>query len=121
MLAFAVLSKFLGLFRGRPALIKGSAQLPEGQSKRIELGDTLAGGVEIVLCRLEGELHAVDRACPHEGGRIGDGPLVEGQFVVCPLHNYRFDPATGKPVGVVCKSARTYRVREVDGDAEVYL
>jgi len=116
-----VLSKLFGLFKGRPALIKGAAQLPEGQSKRIELGDTMAGGAEIVLCRLDGALHAVDRVCPHEGGRISDGPLVDGKHVVCPLHNYRFDPTTGKAVDVVCRSARTYRVREVDGDAEVYL
>jgi nitrite reductase/ring-hydroxylating ferredoxin subunit len=116
-----VLSKLFGLFRGRPALIQGAARLPEGEAKRIELGDTLAGGAEIVLCRLDGQLHAVDRVCPHEGGRITDGPLVEGKYVTCPLHNYRFDPATGKAVGVVCKSAKTYRVREVGADAEVYL
>lgn len=116
-----MLSRLLGLFKGRPALIRGAAQLAEGQSRRVELGDSLAGGVEIVLCRLNGELHAVDRLCPHEGGRIGDGPLVEGRYVTCPLHNYRFDPTTGKPVGVACKSARTYRVREKGGDCEVYL
>jgi nitrite reductase/ring-hydroxylating ferredoxin subunit len=116
-----VLSKLFGMFKGRPALIQGAAKLPEGESRQIELGDALAGGVEIVLCRVNGELHAVDRVCPHEGGRIVDGPLVEGKYVVCPLHNYRFDPTTGKAVGVMCKSAKTYRVREVGADAEVFL
>ena len=116
-----MLSKLFGMFKGRPALIRGAAQLPEGQSKRIELGDPMAGGAEIVLCRLNGELHAVDRVCPHEGGRIVDGPLADGKYVVCPLHNYRFDPATGKAVDVVCGKAKTYQVREKDGDAEVYL
>lgn len=114
-------TKLIELFRGKPALVRGTAALPEGQSKTVSLGDPLAGGTEIVLCRLGGKLHAVDRLCPHEGGRIADGPLLDGQHVVCPLHGYRFDPLTGKAVGVACASARTYRVREAGGDARVWI
>ena len=116
-----MLSRLFGFMRGRPALIRGVDQLPEGHSKRVELGDILAGGVEVVLCRKGGELHAVDRVCPHEGGRISDGPLVDGKYLVCPLHNYRFDPSTGKAVGVVCQSAKVYRVRAKGADCEVFL
>jgi nitrite reductase/ring-hydroxylating ferredoxin subunit len=116
-----MLSRLFGFLRGRPALVRGVDQLPDGQSKRVELGDPLAGGVEIILCRKRGELHAVDRACPHEGGRISDGPLADGEYVVCPLHNYRFDPATGKAVGVTCASAKTYKVRAKGADCEVFL
>lgn len=81
----------------------------------------MAGGVEIVLCRKGGELHAVDRVCPHEGGRISDGPLLDGKYVVCPLHNYRFDPTTGKAVGVSCGNAKTYRVKTKGADCEVFV
>ena len=116
-----MLSKLLGFFRGRPAVIQGANKLPDGQSKTVSLGDPLAGGTEIVLCRLNGKLHAVDRLCPHEGGRIVDGPLLDGKHVLCPLHNYRFDPTTGKAVGVVCASAKTYRVRETGPEAEVWI
>ena len=115
-----MLSKLLGLFRGPPALIKGTAQLPEGHAKAIALGDPLAGGTEVVLCRVEGTLYALDRLCPHEGGRISGGPLAGGRFAVCPLHNYRFDPKSGKAVGAACKSAKTYRVREQGADAEIW-
>jgi nitrite reductase/ring-hydroxylating ferredoxin subunit len=115
-----MLSKLLGLFRGRGVLIQGAARLPEGQSKRVALGDVLAGGREIVLCRVGGTLYALDRRCPHEGGRIHDGPLFQGKYAVCPLHNYKFDPATGKAFGVACKDATTYRVTEENGDARVY-
>ena len=116
-----MLSKLFGLFRGRPARIQGASRLPEGEARTVALGDPLAGGTEVVLCRLGGELHALDRLCPHEGGRIAGGPLVDGRYVICPLHNYRFDPATGKAVGVVCGSAKTYRVREDDDDALVWI
>jgi nitrite reductase/ring-hydroxylating ferredoxin subunit len=113
---------FLDLFRGKPALVKGTGKLPEGQSKKVEFGDILAGtGKQIVLCRVEGELYAIDTLCPHEGGRIMDGPLVEGKLAMCPLHNYKFDPKTGASVGAVCRSAKTYKVREKDGDCEIWL
>jgi len=112
----------LDLFRGKPALIQGTAKLAEGHAKKVDLGDPLAGtGRQIVLCRVDGELYALDALCPHEGGRISDGPLLEGRTAMCPLHNYRFDPRTGKAVGRVCKDARTYRVREKGGDCEIWL
>lgn len=107
------------LFRGSGVIVRGAARLPEGESKTIALGDPLAGGKELVLCRKNGKLWALDRICPHEGGRILDGPLVDGEHVVCPLHNYRFDPTTGKAVGVACPSARTYPVVEEGDDCRI--
>lgn len=112
---------FSSLFRGRSIVIQGTGRLSEGQSKKVDLGDPLAGGTQVVLCRVGGELFALDVLCPHEGGRIVDGPLAEGKYAVCPLHNYRFDPKSGAAVGVACRSAKRYRVRESGGDAEIWL
>ena len=114
-------AKLFGVFGRKPARILGAANLPEGQSKRVELGDMLAGGTEIVLARVGGELCAVDRLCPHEGGRISDGPLIQGKYVSCPLHNYKFDPRTGRAIDVACADAKTYRVRERGADADVFV
>jgi nitrite reductase/ring-hydroxylating ferredoxin subunit len=47
--------------------------------------------------------------------------LREGRYVVCPLHNYKFDPETGRALGVACKDARTYRVSEQGRDCEIFL
>jgi len=116
-----MLSKLWRAFGRRPILIKGAGTLAEGMSARATIGDPFAGGTEIVVCRLDGRLHALDRLCPHEGGRIIDGPLAEGRYVVCPLHNYRFDPRDGKAVGIACERARVYRIREKGPDAEVWL
>ncbi|MDP6988826.1 MAG: Rieske 2Fe-2S domain-containing protein [Planctomycetota bacterium] len=111
-----------GLFRGKPTIIEGTAALEEGTARRVEIGDTLAGtGVELILCRVDGEVSALDARCPHEGGRIVPGPLVEGRYALCPLHNYRFEPATGKARDVICRKARTYRVRESGDACEVWL
>ena len=113
--------RLLGFLRGPSVVIQGVDKLPEGHAKKISIGDPLAGGTEIVLCRKQGKLFAVDVLCPHEGGRIIGGPLVEGQFVTCPLHGYKFDPANGRAVGVACKSAKTYRVVERGAEARVFV
>jgi len=110
------------LIRGRPALIVGAGRLEEGRARKIEIGDVPAGtGVELILCRVDGKLFALDALCPHEGGRIVDGPLGEGRYVTCPLHNYHFDATNGKARGVACRPARTYRAREVGDDCEVWI
>lgn len=115
-----MLGRFLDLFRGRPIVVQGTAKLPEGHAKKIDIGDPLAGGKQVVLCRVDGALHALDVRCPHEGGRILDGPLFQGRLAICPLHNYTFDPKTGKVVRGACADAKTYRVRESNGDAELW-
>lgn len=107
---------FLDLFRGQPAVIEGTGEIAEGHARRAEVGDT-----QLVLCRVEGKLYALDASCPHEGGRISEGPLLDGKHAMCPLHNYRFDPRTGAAVGVVCGSAKTYRLREKGGDCEIRI
>ncbi|MBL8858062.1 MAG: Rieske (2Fe-2S) protein [Planctomycetes bacterium] len=108
------------LFRGRPALIKGTSKLAEGYSKKVDLGDPLAGGKQVVLCRVRGKLYALDAVCPHAAGRITDGPLFDGKHALCPLHNYLFEPETGRAVRGACANAKTYKVRERDGDCEVW-
>ena len=116
-----MLGKLFGFGR-KPALVKGTSRLEEGHAKKVDVGDVLAGtGRSVIFCRVGGELHALDALCPHEGGRITDGPLVDGRYAICPLHRYKFDPRTGQPVDVSCAKAKVYRVREKDGEAEVWL
>ena len=61
-----------------------------------------------------GQVFAVDGVCPHKGGPLADGMLV-GDQVVCPLHAFRFDAATGAcDQPGVCAIA-TYPVEVRDG------
>ncbi len=115
-----MLSRLKALFRGRSVTIQGVGKLEEGMSKKVAVGDPLAGGTSFVLCRVNGELFALDDHCPHEDGRIQDGPLADGRFAVCPLHGYKFDPRTGQAHEVSCRKARTYRVEQRGDDCEVW-
>jgi nitrite reductase/ring-hydroxylating ferredoxin subunit len=117
-----MLRRILALLRKKPALVRGTVRLAEGQARVVSIGDTLGGsGWDVVLCRVEGRLYALDSGCPHDGGRIAPGPLAEGKYAVCPLHMYQFDPRTGKAVNATCRNARTFKTREVGDDAEIWL
>ena len=53
------------------------------------------GGRQIAVFRLrDGSLRATDAVCPHRGGPLADG-LADHRVVICPLHNYTYDLATG--------------------------
>lgn len=56
-----------------------------------------AAGKTIALFNVAGEYHAVDNACPHRGGPLGEGDL-DGTAVVCPWHAWRWDVTTGANV-----------------------
>jgi nitrite reductase/ring-hydroxylating ferredoxin subunit len=59
-----------------------------------------AGGREIALFRLADGVAALENACCHRGGPLGDGE-VDGGCVVCPWHGWRFEIATGRCVAPV--------------------
>ena len=52
-------------------------------------------GRRIAVIKRFGKLFAIDNDCPHVGGYLGRGTL-DGNNVVCPLHQWTFDIATGK-------------------------
>ncbi len=113
--------KFLRtLFKGKPITVPGTSALEEGHARGVNLGDIAAGGTRVILCRVEGRLFALDSLCPHEGGRINPGPLIEGKYAICPLHNYLFDPRNGSVVRGTCGKAKRYSITEVDGSATLY-
>src|SRR5215471_12509155 len=53
-----------------------------------------AAGRELALIRTPEGFFALDNACPHTGGPLGEG-LVQGHTVTCPLHGWQFDCKTG--------------------------
>ena len=49
---------------------------------------------EIAVFKHNGQLCAIQNACPHEGGQLSAGWIEDGA-VVCPLHRYKFDLTSG--------------------------
>jgi nitrite reductase (NADH) small subunit len=55
----------------------------------------MAGDRIIALFNVDGEFHALDGICPHQGGPLGKGQLA-GCIVTCPWHGWQFDVTTGQ-------------------------
>jgi nitrite reductase/ring-hydroxylating ferredoxin subunit len=71
--------------------------------KVAELSDLEASGSKVVkiadrdvaLFQVEGQVYAMDNACKHKGGPLGEGTL-EGKIITCPWHGWSFDVSTGQ-------------------------
>ena len=68
---------------------------------------------DVALLRVDGELYAIDNACPHEGNPLVEADVV-GQTLVCVYHGWRFDLETGACMAGD-QPVRTYPV-EARGD-----
>ena len=53
------------------------------------------GKRRIALTCRDGEFGAIDGRCNHVGGPLGEGTL-DGDYVVCPWHNWKFHRVTGE-------------------------
>jgi 3-phenylpropionate/trans-cinnamate dioxygenase ferredoxin component len=78
------------------------------------------GGREIVLCQLDGEIHALDGVCTHEDLPL-DGGEVEDGILECPWHGARYEVCTGRVRALpATRPLRTYPVR-VDPEGNVFV
>jgi 3-phenylpropionate/trans-cinnamate dioxygenase ferredoxin subunit len=63
--------------------------LPEGSMRRLTFGD-----LDVLIAHTSDGIAAIDDRCPHMSAPLSIGTL-EGCIVGCPLHDGRFDLATG--------------------------
>ena len=87
-----------------------ASEVAPGQGKTVNVE-----GISIALFNVGGNFHAIDNACTHVGGSLGDGTL-DGTVVTCPLHRAQFDVTTGEVKAAPASSnVKTYAVK-VDGE-----
>lgn len=68
---------------------------PVDELKKRPLQQIQAGRTKIALSYVGGEFNAISGVCNHVAGPLGDGRL-DGEYVVCPWHNWKFHHKTGK-------------------------
>ncbi|CAN5597386.1 non-heme iron oxygenase ferredoxin subunit [soil metagenome] len=75
----------------------------------------------VVVCRVVGQLHAVEDNCSHREARLSEGRL-RGSLLTCALHGAQFDVRTGAQQGppAPCPIA-SFPVTESDGSAWVQV
>ncbi|MEO0512880.1 MAG: thiamine pyrophosphate-binding protein [Planctomycetota bacterium] len=102
----------------------GRNELPEGRvmTASIDLGDSVK---QICLTHHKGEFAALDNACPHQGGPLGEGSIECDEsgdcYLRCPWHGWDYDPITGKPPGGYDDGIETYPVDVRDDGVYVGL
>lgn len=89
------------------------AELPvDGTGRAVEVE-----GQRVALFHHEGQVHAVDDSCPHQGASLGDGVISKGD-VTCPFHAWHFDLKTGKNTDSLDECVAVFEAR-VDGGGVV--
>lgn len=89
--------------------------IPVGQGRAFAVD-----GRQIAVFRLRnGSLRALDAVCPHRGGPLSDG-IADDQVVICPLHNYTYDLASGTEVANGGAGVQVYTAR-VDDSGTIRL
>ncbi|MCG6956962.1 MAG: non-heme iron oxygenase ferredoxin subunit [Gemmatimonadetes bacterium] len=84
-----------------------------------QLTSVAAGGEQIVLANVDGDVYALLDQCSHEEYPLSDGDL-EGTDLVCMYHGARFDACTGKNKGLpAIRPVRSFPVDIRDGDVYV--
>jgi nitrite reductase/ring-hydroxylating ferredoxin subunit len=74
-----------------------------------------AGGLDVALYNIDGQIYATHNICTHAHAYLSDGWL-EGDIIECPLHGGRFEVKTGKGLGLpITCDVKTLPVR-IDGN-----
>ena len=88
--------------------------IPPGEGRAFQ-----AGLLRIAVFHTRaGEVYAVQAECPHRGGPLADG-LVGGSTLICPLHSWKFDLASGRALMGEC-GLKTYPAR-IDGSGQIVV
>lgn len=83
--------------------------LPAGGAVTIDVD-----GEQVALFHTEDGFRALGGLCLHMAGRLSDGQVVDDE-VVCPLHAWRYDLATGARTDRRGQGVATYRSEIRDG------
>ncbi|MGY3945316.1 DsbA family protein [Aeromonas tecta] len=96
--------------KGKARLEVPASRVPvPGQRALIE-----AEGKSLVLFNIDGQFHAIDDSCPHQGASLCGGKL-EGETIQCRAHGLRFNLRTGYLQGSTELKVGRYPV-EQEGD-----
>ncbi len=92
------------------------SEIPPGSGRTVEVQ-----GIWIALFNIGGTFYAIDNACPHAGGPLGEGRVRDSGVVECPWHGWRFDVTTGQRVGNPDFEVPCCAVRIVDEQVQIAL
>ncbi len=90
-------------------------EIPPGTGRTVQVN-----GIWIAVFNVGGTFYAIDNACPHAGGPLGEGTLC-GAVVECPWHGWKFNVVSGQREGNPNIEVACCHVRVEGNDVQVTL
>jgi 3-phenylpropionate/trans-cinnamate dioxygenase ferredoxin component len=84
--------------------------VPPGTVTTVEAGEE-----KIALVNVDGNLYALQHACLHLGGPLGQGKVDANHYLTCPWHGWKYHVETGVNDFDLAIRTRTFEVK-VEGD-----
>lgn len=84
-------------------------EIENGRAKIVAIPD----GERIAVFRDGANFHAVSNLCPHQGGPLGEGRVLDG-CVTCPWHGFQFRLTDGRAPAPFTDRVATYATRILD-------
>lgn len=91
------------------------AELKEGTMKPVRIA-----GVPVLFIKQHNKIYVIDDRCPHMGCKFSGGSL-DGDIIICPCHDWRFNLVTGEYEEMPAYKLVTYTFKIVDGKIWVKL
>ncbi|HEY0801524.1 MAG TPA: MmoB/DmpM family protein [Steroidobacteraceae bacterium] len=83
-------------------------RLWDGEMERFSVG-----GANILLLKLDGQFHAYQGQCPHQGAALVEGEF-EGGLITCRAHRWQFGAADGRGVNPKSACLKRFPIHVVD-------
>jgi len=74
-----------------------SEEVPDNSMKVISIQ-----GSNILVCRTNNQLFALDNSCPHRGASLSKGE-IKGTKIICYMHDFEYDLISGKLLHIPSK------------------
>jgi hypothetical protein len=95
--------------------VAAASECPPGTSIERVAGDRV-----VAIANVDGQFHALDGLCQHQGGPLGTGTLC-GTIITCPWHGWQFDVTTGRHRISATVRQPLHEIREQGGQLFVRL
>ena len=93
---------------------------PAADFPQEKLRGRMVQGLRLCTGRSGAAFFAIDDTCPHAGGSLTEG-MLDGDLVICPLHAWAFESASGRCIDDENCSVRAYPTRVERGIVQVRI
>ncbi|MGH7213766.1 MAG: Rieske (2Fe-2S) protein [Tepidisphaeraceae bacterium] len=88
------------------------SELQDGQGKYVEVG-----GLQLAVFLDKGKIFVIDNECPHAGGNLAGGPVIDG-CAVCPWHYWAFRLDNGELRDAPGVKISVYQTRQIEHEGK---